>query len=256
MYAKVGNENTGYEQVMGKHGLGTMNENLFAIFCANYNLVTGGTIFPHKKCHLSTWVLKTENQIDHLCTVYPRDSEEACRMYMCVLKRGADAATDHHLIVAKVKLKLKKYPNSTSTGKRHNVSELHVSMLTNKEKKAEFKIEVNNRFEALQNETSETVTTEDHWQQVKQAFTSACETVVGLKNRKHQDWISPETLVNVEKRKNLKNMLNNSKTRSAKQIASKAYTEANKEVKSSARKDKRAFVDKTTSKPCMITSNF
>ena len=92
MYAKIGNENTGYEQVMGKHGLGTMNENgkLFANFCANYNLVTGGTIFPHKKCHLSTWVspdLKTKNQIDHLCTVYPRDSEEACRMYMCMLKR-------------------------------------------------------------------------------------------------------------------------------------------------------------------------
>jgi flagellum-specific peptidoglycan hydrolase FlgJ len=61
-----------------------------------------------------------------------------------------------------------------------------------------------------------------------------------LKNRKHQDWISPETLVKVEKRKNFKN----GKTRSAKQIAPKAYTEANKEVKSSARKDKRAFVDK------------
>ena len=44
------------------------------------------------------------------------------------------------------------------------------------------------------------------------------------------------------KKKNLKN----GKTRSAKQIAPKAYTEANKEVKSSARKDKRALVDKRT----------
>jgi hypothetical protein len=94
-------------------------------------------------------------------------------------------------------------------------------MLTNKEKKAEFKIELNNRFEALYNETSQIVTTEDHWQQVKQAFTSACETVVGLKNRKHQDWISPETLVKVEKGKILKNVLNNSKTRSAKQMSPK-----------------------------------
>ena len=50
----------------------------------------------------------------------------------------------------------------------------------------------------------------------------------------------------VKKRKNLKKVLNNSKARSAKQIASKAYTEANKEVKSSARKDRRAFVDKLT----------
>ena len=41
-------------------------------------------------------------------------------------------------------------------------------------------------------------------------------------------------------------MLNNRKTKSAKHIVSKAYTEANKEVKSSARKDKRALVDKRT----------
>ena len=48
--AKVGSDNTGYEQVMGRHGLGEMNENgeLFANRCANHNLVIGGTVFPHK----------------------------------------------------------------------------------------------------------------------------------------------------------------------------------------------------------------
>ena len=51
MMAKVGNENTGYEQVMGKHGLGTMNENgeLFANFCANYNLIMVEQYFRTKK---------------------------------------------------------------------------------------------------------------------------------------------------------------------------------------------------------------
>ena len=39
--AKIGADNTGYEQVMGKHGLGRMNENgeQFADFCAQNNLV-------------------------------------------------------------------------------------------------------------------------------------------------------------------------------------------------------------------------
>jgi hypothetical protein len=73
MYAKVGNENTGYEQVMGKHGLGTMNENLFAIFCANYNLVTGGTIFPHKKCHLST---RLENRKPNRSLLYIQEIQK------------------------------------------------------------------------------------------------------------------------------------------------------------------------------------
>lgn len=51
--AKVGNDNTGFERVMGRHGLGLMNENgeLFANYCANNNLVIGGTLFPHKRCH-------------------------------------------------------------------------------------------------------------------------------------------------------------------------------------------------------------
>ena len=56
MNAKVGNDNTGFEEVMGKNRIGTMNENgeLFASFCAINNLVIGGTIFPHKQLHLAT----------------------------------------------------------------------------------------------------------------------------------------------------------------------------------------------------------
>lgn len=46
--AKVGEDPTGYETIMGKHGLGTMNENgeRFADFCATNSLMIGGTIFP------------------------------------------------------------------------------------------------------------------------------------------------------------------------------------------------------------------
>ena len=54
------------------------------------------------------------------------------------VKRGADAATDHHLIVAKVKLKLKKHPKQNeATGKRFNIS-----MLANKTEKSKFQIEL------------------------------------------------------------------------------------------------------------------
>ncbi|CAG2248329.1 unnamed protein product [Mytilus edulis] len=96
------------------------------------------------------------------------------------------------------------------------------------------------------NAIEETVSIEDHWQVIKKAFTTASETSGGLKNRKHKEWITPETLVKVEKWKNIKNILNNSKTRSAKQLASEEYTIANKDVRNSARRDKRAFVDKLT----------
>nr|KAG5710188.1 hypothetical protein BaRGS_006707 [Batillaria attramentaria] len=70
--AKIGSDNTGYEDTMGTHGLGQMNENgeRFADFCALNQLVIGGSIFPHKRIHKATWRSPdhvTENQIDHIC---------------------------------------------------------------------------------------------------------------------------------------------------------------------------------------------
>ena len=56
--AKVGSNNTGYENIMGKHGHAQMNENgeMFADFCAENNIVTGGPQLPHKQEHKVTWV--------------------------------------------------------------------------------------------------------------------------------------------------------------------------------------------------------
>ncbi|VDP57209.1 unnamed protein product [Schistosoma margrebowiei] len=47
---KVRMDNTGYEDIMGQHGLRERNENneRFANSCAFNNLVIGGTIFPYK----------------------------------------------------------------------------------------------------------------------------------------------------------------------------------------------------------------
>ncbi|VDP18658.1 unnamed protein product [Schistosoma margrebowiei] len=69
--AKVGIDNTGYEDIMGRHGLGERNENgeRFANLCAFNKSVIGGTIFPHKRIHKATWISPdhtTENQIDHI----------------------------------------------------------------------------------------------------------------------------------------------------------------------------------------------
>jgi len=105
--AKVGQENEGLKHIMDRHGLGERNENgqLLVDFCARYHLIIGGTIFPHKNCHKVTWVSpdhKTENQIDHIATGRQwRQSLLDVRN-----KRGADIGSDHHLVVAKFKLKI------------------------------------------------------------------------------------------------------------------------------------------------------
>jgi len=239
MNAKVGSDNSGYEEVTGKHGLGTMNENgeLFASCCATNNLVIGGTTFPHRQSHKATWVspdMRTENQIDHICI-----SRRFRRTLQDVrVRRGADVATDHHLVLAKLQLKLKKNTTQRTTGSR-----FEVAMLANPVKNTEYHLELANRYQALQN-LEEAQTVEDKWRGMREAWTSACRKTVGKKSCKHQDWITPETLQKVDTRKRKKEALNSSKTRAAKQVATQEYRVADRDVKSSARRDKRAYIER------------
>ena len=237
--AKVGTSNIGYEQIMGKHGLGTMNENgeMFANLCAEHNLVIGATLFPHKQIHKATWVSPdgvTENQIDHICI----NKKFRTSMKDVRVRRGADAASDHHLVVTKLKLKLKRCNNNHANQKRYNVS-----MLADPTKQDEYRIKLTNRYQALQELEEDSITTENRWQQLKKAWVETCEETVGTKKSKQREWITPGTLNKVKARKEMKNILNNSKTRASKQEATKRYNEANKAVKTSARQDKRRYIE-------------
>jgi hypothetical protein len=69
--AKVGNDNTGNERVMGKYGCGNINDNgeRLVDLCGTNNLVIGGTFFPHREIHKLTWISpngRDKNQIDHI----------------------------------------------------------------------------------------------------------------------------------------------------------------------------------------------
>ena len=54
--AKIGADNTGYEDIMCRHGLGEWSENgeMFADLCSFNQLVLGGSILPHKRIHKAT----------------------------------------------------------------------------------------------------------------------------------------------------------------------------------------------------------
>ncbi|XP_012946008.1 sulfotransferase 1A1 [Aplysia californica] len=72
--AKIGQDNIGYEGIMGQHGLGQMKENgeRFAHICAFNSFVTGGSVFPHKRIHKATCVSPggvTGSQSHHFCTI-------------------------------------------------------------------------------------------------------------------------------------------------------------------------------------------
>ena len=235
--AKVGSDNTGYEEFMGVQGIGVMNDNgeRFANMCASNNFVIGGTIFQHKNIHKATWISpdhQTENQIDHVCI-----SKKFRRSLQDVrVMRGADVGSDHQLVVAKLRMKLKR----NGDGENCQRFKYNTTVLNDNEIQKEFSITLSNRVQAFQYLEEETI--DDQWNKMKEIVTSTCEEVLGRKKRVHKDWITPDTLKLVTDRKKKKAAVNVSHTRLEKARAQEAYAIANRRVKNSIKAEKRNFV--------------
>jgi hypothetical protein len=238
--AKIGADNTGYESVMGRHGLGRMNENgeRFANLCAMNEMVIGGSIFPHKDIHKATWISPnhvTENQIDHICI-----SRKFRRSWTDVrVMRGADVSSDHHLVLAPVRLRLKKFSTNT-----HARTKYDVRLLDDRNIQMEYQVSLQNRFQPLQRlmEDEETdITT--HWENAKTIWNETCKEVLGSVKKQNKEWTSAETIRKLDVRKTKKSGLNEAKTRAGKARAQAEYTAADKEVKKSVKKDKRDYIN-------------
>ncbi|KAK2179617.1 hypothetical protein NP493_480g03044 [Ridgeia piscesae] len=183
--AKIGSDNSGYEEVMGRQGLGNMNENgeMLAEFCAFNNMIIGGSMFPHRRIHKATWVSpdhRTENQIDHICIGRKfRRSMQDVRV-----QRVADAASDHHLVLARMKMKLKKREVKKSTRTPYNMDFLKDRLTTET-----FRLTVRNKYEALQDLLDEgNMDIDTQWQQIKEMWTSTCSEVLGQKKYQQKDF--------------------------------------------------------------------
>ena len=234
--AKVGNDNAGREDIMGKHGLGVQNDNgeRFVELCTLNDLVIGGTLFPHKDHHKATWIShdrRTENQIDHITI----SKKFRGSMLDVRVKRGADAASDHNLLVCNLRLKLqaaKKFEERSS--KRYNVSSLK-----DRNKLETFKLELRNRFSALSEDTD----LETQWKEVKEMYTGTCDEVLGKAEHRRKPWMTDSTWEKIDARKLKKQKKNEATTTAEKEEANMEYEEANREVKRSTRRDKSTYVE-------------
>ena len=107
MDAKGGSQET--PGVTGKFGLGIRNEagQRLIEFCQENALVIANTLFQRHKRRLYTWTSpdgQHQNQIDHiLCSQRWRSSIQSAKT-----RPGADCSSDHELLIAKFRLKLKK----------------------------------------------------------------------------------------------------------------------------------------------------
>ena len=135
--AKVGSQEI--PQVTGKFGLGLQNEagQRLVEFCQENALVIANTLFQQHKRRLYTWTSpdgQHRNQIDYiLCSQRWRSSILSAKTRL-----GADRGSDHELLIAKFRLKLKK------VGKTTRPFSYDLKQIPN-----DYTVEVRNRFRDL-----------------------------------------------------------------------------------------------------------
>lgn len=210
MNAKVGTDNSNNERAMARYGCGERNNNgkCLVDFCMNNNnLVISGTIFPHKNIQKLTWQSpdgRSLNQIDHIIinSKWHRSLQDV-RAY-----RGADAYSDHYLIAATIKLKLKK-----SIPQGHRQKKLDIAKLQYPKENREFVLELRHRFSTTEASSEmEEPTINSKWNAIKTIYSETAQKVQGFKQIGAKEWISASTWQKVEERKQLKAKMLNTKS--------------------------------------------
>ena len=228
---------------MGKHGVGIRNGNgeKLCDICGMNDLVITGTIFPHKEIHKQTWISPDRricNQIDHV--LINRKFRTSVLDTRAI--RSADIASDHHLVCAKLRLKLSAAP------KRRGIrrTRYDTQKLESGECRRQFRLELRNRFEILQREEQE----DDEIDQPEAVLEKAndilektnnmtAKKVLGYKTKKVKPWISKEARVLIEQRKEIKLKLDGTNSERQKEKRRVEYKAKDREVKRQIRRDKR-----------------
>ena len=139
-------------------------------------MIISGILFLDHNIHKLTWTSpngRDQNQIDHLMV-----NSIWCRSLIDIrVRRGADASSDHHLVTAKVRLKLRAAGSNKYITPRYDINRLQDPRTKNA-----YVLQLMNRFHALSN-IGDTVN--QQWKQVRNIFDETSKTCLGMqKTRK------------------------------------------------------------------------
>ena len=193
--AKVGQR--GDEHSVGMHGTGNGNERGERIveWCEMNNFTIGNTCFQQPQRR--KWIWKspgdsTRNQIDYIfISGRFKNALLSAKSYP-----GADCYSDHALVLAKFRLKLKKNKEKSMNTK------LNLAILrSDQDIRQKYALSVKNKFQSL-NELEEV---EHQWENFKQAIKEAAvEVIPPLKRRAKQKWMTEDISKLMDKRRQAK----------------------------------------------------
>uniref|UniRef100_A0A8B9WLE6 Endonuclease/exonuclease/phosphatase domain-containing protein n=1 Tax=Bos mutus grunniens TaxID=30521 RepID=A0A8B9WLE6_BOSMU len=215
--AKVGSQET--PGVTGKFGLGERNEagQRLIEFCQEKALVIANTILQQHKRRFYTWTSpdgQHRNQIDYvLCSQKWSSSIQSAKT-----RPGADCGSDHELLIAKFRLKLKKVGKTTRPF-QYDLNQIPY----------DYTVEVRKRLKGL--DLIDRVP-DELWTEVRDIVQeTGIKTIPMEKKCKKAKWLSEEALQIAVKRRD-----------AGSKGEKERYTHLNAEFQRIARRDKKAFL--------------
>ncbi|XP_072020216.1 uncharacterized protein [Amphiura filiformis] len=173
--------------------LGKANERgeRLADFCNENELIVTNTLFQQYPRRLYTWISpdgRTRNQIDYILIKRRwRSSVKVAKTYP-----GADCGSDHQLLVAEIRSKLKSVKRDTPP-RRYDVNRIN----------EQYRVEVRNSFQILL-EQEEEWTPNELWEQTKKAISTAAQNNLPKPKKTRSPWISEEVGTMADERRQVK----------------------------------------------------
>ena len=226
--AKVGNDNSGWESVMGRYGYGQRNERGEQLleFAKLHDLCICNTRFQQKSKRKWTWESPDglhKNMIDFIIIQKRwKTSVTNCRTF-----QGADISSDHSLVLCNIKLRLKNLSNKLRHTHRPDTNQLK-----DQTTRQFYQTKLKNNFKNI----SPTCSLDDHALQIEKAVKLALQESITTKKTAKKPWISVQTLdLADEKRKakQVKHLTTNHNN---------TYKDLCNKVKRSAKQDKNKWI--------------
>lgn len=197
--AKIGKGQSGRN--VGNCGLGERNErgDRLLQFCQDHNLIIANTFFKLPDRRLYTWRSPADkphkivrNQIDYIMiNARYRNAVKAVKAYP-----GADVASDHNPIIAKVTLKLKNI-------KRYQRSpRIETRKLREPEVKQNLQQKVHENLDKLNTNNQDV---DEQWKSLKQCILDPCKEILKESPKKKEKWMNDAILSMMEQRRQFKN---------------------------------------------------
>lgn len=239
--AQIDHDRQGIEHVIGPFGSATRktdNGDRLISLCATNNMRISNTFHRHKNIHKKTWPHpdgRSSNEIDYICISKRWHSS----LIDVRAQRGADVGSDHHLIIAKLRLRLKRLPNPPRRSRPFHVMKLKQPSIA-----LQFRLEIKNRFQAL-GELEEDEDLERRWTKLKDVLTTSAEAVIGRRRGSYKErWIQDRSWHLIDDRRRAKQYRDQAMTNESRLAAEELYQNIDRQVKRSCRQDKRDWVEK------------